>query len=483
MIERAGSVLESFLAASSEPDAKFREDLAADQIEKMAETALVETSRVDMDPAERATALLALCASVGVKLHSPNYMGHQVPPPIPAVAAAEALIAGMNQGLAVNELSPFASAMERVMIRRLRQVIGWTDAAVAGICTSGGTLANTTAILAARNRAFPKAWKHGITREERPVLMTSIDSHYSIARSMGVLGLGTENLVTIPVDDRRRMRVDRLESSINQQRDSGGQVFCVVASAPATPAGSIDDIDAIADVCERLGVWLHVDAVHGASFLFSEHLKSRMRGIHRADSVAWDAHKMLHVPSLCTFLLYRNLTDSFLAFENRASYLFDDDDQHRAVQDGAKRTFECTKRALAAPLWFVWALYGHQAFAEICERCVWLAEKLYSLLDESTDFQVPYVPDSNIVCFRYAPTVLPLDTMQLNDLQQRIRQQLLAERDFYLTQTTIDGQIFLRTTLINPLTEDRNLLNLLTAIRRIGGRALGGEPTTQRQSG
>jgi L-2,4-diaminobutyrate decarboxylase len=130
----------------------------------------------------------------------------------------------------------------------------------------------------------------------RPAILTGADSHYSVARSAGILGLGMKHVIKVPLDDKRRMRADAIEPLVKQARENGLAPIAIVASACSTPIGAFDPIPAIADAAERLGLWLHVDGAHGASVLFSKRHRALVAGIDRADSVTWDAHKMLFTP-------------------------------------------------------------------------------------------------------------------------------------------------------------------------------------------
>jgi L-2,4-diaminobutyrate decarboxylase len=467
LFDAAASVSESYLAASAVRNSAMREDLSPQDCENLAEASLNFSHSSISDDLERAQSLLALYMSSGMKLHHPHYMGHQVPPPLPAAAAMDTLVSVMNQGLAINAMSPFASAIDRVLIRQLRRLIGWNDGQTSGLCTSGGTLANTTAILAARNHKYPDFWESGSSQQLRPALLTSEDSHYSISRSLGVLGLGTKSLIKVPVDAQRRMTAKSLRDSIEKTMRDGFDIFCAVASAPSTPAGSIDDISGIAEVCAEFGIWLHVDAVHGAPYLFSPALRQRLRGIDQADSVSWDAHKMMHVPSLCTFLLFKNLKQSFAAFDNRASYLFDDGLDEQAILDGGRRSFECTKRALSAPLWFVWSMYGESVFRTIAETTAQLALEICLLIQQRPSFELACQPDTNIVCFRFCPDRKQNDLPCLNQLQSRIHDQINRSRNFYITQTMLNEARFLRVSLMNPATKVEDFAALLDLIESI----------------
>jgi len=399
-------------------------------------------------------------------IHSPHYMGHQVPPPIPIAALFDALTGFTNQGLAVHEMGPFASAAERALVMKLGALVGWAPG-YDGFATGGGTLANLTAILAARGKRYGSTWAKGVMSSgKRPAVIASVDAHYSISRAAGVLGIGTENVIKAPVDAQRKMQAAALPEILARAEAAGQDVFCIVASAPATPIGAFDPLPAVAAVAKANGVWLHVDGAHGASVLFSETHRHLVAGIELADSVTWDAHKMLFVPSLSTFLLFREKSDSYQSFQQEAPYLFDQLRPDDADFEGGLRTLECTKRGVAVGLWGLWSLYGSEIFADLVDVTFANARGFFQLLAGEADFAAVHQPECNIICFRHLPGALasqPADEISAHQL--RIRDALQRSGRFYVTITKIEGVAALRLTLINPLTTMHHLEELLTCIR------------------
>lgn len=406
------------------------------------------------------------------RLHDPRYMGHQVPPAVPAAAFFDTLGRASNQGAAVFEMAPFGTAAEKAVIKELGQLVGWADGSFAGIATHGGTLANVTALLAARNIRYQSFWREGRVPDThlRPAVMTSADSHYCIARACGILGIGTSQLLKVPVDKNRRMNLQLARQMLKDARKDGLDVFAIVGSACTTPTGSFDDLAGIAELALENKLWFHVDGAHGASFLMSSRHRGLLSGIELADSIAWDAHKMLYVPALCTYLLYKNSRHSWEAFSQDAPYLFDPDDpQGMAEFDGGLRTFECTKGAISLGLWGIWSLYGKNFFATLLDKAMENTQTMYQLISEAKDFEAAHDPQCNILCFRYAPShEKRLTSSELSNLQQNIRRQLLARGHGYITATRIDEEHWLRVTVINPQTDRSHLVWMLNQIRSIG---------------
>jgi L-2,4-diaminobutyrate decarboxylase len=198
--------------------------------------------------------------------------------------------------------------------------------------------------------------------------------------------------------------------------------------------------------------------------VLSEKYRAQVKGIERADSVVWDAHKMMMMPSLATAVLFRDGSRSFDAFAQEASYLFNGRDT-RPWSDVGLRTLECTKEMMALKLYTCLKLLGTRLFADAVTESYDLARRFAKKLQSTPDFELAVEPDCNIVCFRHTPAGLP--PAELDALQSRLRQQLLQRGDFYLVQTALPGRgVYLRTTLINPLTAEAELDALLDALRR-----------------
>jgi L-2,4-diaminobutyrate decarboxylase len=246
---------------------------------------------------------------------------------------------------------------------------------------------------------------------------------------------------------------------------AGRKVLGVVANAGSTPVGAFDPLEPIADFCAREGLWLHVDGAHGAAAALSPKYRGLVAGIGRADSVVWDAHKMLLIPALVTAVLFRDARHSWEPFAEEAPYLFPGRDREAGVEwyDVAHRTLECTKRMMAFELYAVLAAWGPALLGDYVTRCFDLGRRFGELLEETPDFELPVFPEANIVCFRYVPLGRDED---LDGVQDRVRRRLLEDGSFYLVQTRLDGAVHLRTTLIHPRTSEAALAALLTAIRR-----------------
>ena len=410
----------------------------------------------------------------GQNLHHPHYVGHQVPASLPLAGLFDAVTSVTNQVMAIYEMGPWATAIERAVVNKLGETIGFSPGKFTGLVTSGGSLANLTALLTARNVTLGKSWSQGLTsRSVAPVLVAHAEAHYCVTRSAGILGLGTDNLVSVPLDERRRMDVNQLDSILTNLRKKNVPIVAVSAAACATPIGAFDPLVDIADVCRRHEVWLHVDAAHGGAACFSAKHRHLVEGLELADSLVCDAHKMMFMPALCALVFYRNAEHRYAAFEQTAPYLFDPSAPGMAEYDNGISNLECTKRAAAMGLWGVWSLFGSRLFEALVDNAFDLSQQFYELLVAQPDFEPFCRPECNIVVFRYLPAELRNRSPEkVDQFQLQLRRAVIQSGDFYLVQTRLDGRSYLRTTMMNPLTAAEHLQGLLDNLRTYGKRLL-----------
>jgi L-2,4-diaminobutyrate decarboxylase len=371
-------------------------------------------------------------------------------------------------------MGPWATAVEHAVIDAVGERLGFPAGQFAGLVTSGGSVANLTGLLTARNVSLGDAWSAGLSgRSPAPVLIAQADAHYSVTRSAGILGLGTNQIVLTALDDRRRMDPNRLDETLRELRARGVPVIAVSAAACATPIGAFDPLADIADVCRRCGVWLHVDAAHGGALAFSQRHRHLLAGIEQADSVVCDAHKMMFMPALCAMLFYRNREHRIATFHQDAPYLFDPTCPELRDYDSGIVNLECTKRAAAFGVWGIWSMFGPELFGDLVDVTIDLAQQFHAMLAAADDFEPLHDPQCNIVAFRYVPDKLrDAPTEKLDAFQLRLRRGVIESGEFYLVQSRIDGRPVLRTTMMNPLTTEEDLRGLLDCLRRFGEELL-----------
>lgn len=397
--------------------------------------------------------------SRSTQLHHPRYMGHQVAVPAPATALAGMVVNMLNNGMAVYEMGLVSNPLEKIVTDLLARRIGY-DATASGFLTSGGTLANLTALLAARAAKAPEdVWEQGA--QTKLAVMVSEEAHYCIDRAARIMGLGAAGIIKVPTNERFQLRTELLQPLWQQAQANGYQVFCVVGSACSTAAGAYDDLEALADFCQQHHLWLHVDGAHGAAVAFSDRHRPLLRGIERADSMILDFHKMLLTPALTTAVVFRRNEDAYQTFHQKAQYLWANQVSPDWFNSG-KRTFECTKLMMSLKVYTLLKLYGEGIFAENVDTLYALAQYFAELVKQDPNLELAVEPESNIVCFRYVGDGMP--PAELNTLNARIRRSLLEKGDFYVVQTTLREQLYLRVSLMNPLTTHQDLNDLLAEI-------------------
>ena len=426
-----------------------------------------------LDSASDSEAEVSRCLAViirqSIHLHHPGYVGHQLPPVLPLAALADLISSLLNNSVAVHEMAQAGTQIERQIIRWLCDSAGWGPDSD-GVLTSGGSLGNLTALLAARNHATQgSAWRQGLHRGPPLALLVSDQAHYSLTRAAGVLGLGQESVVAIPTDGDFRANVSALAELYRRTVQEGKKVIAVVGSAGTTATGSFDPLREMGEFCREKGVWFHIDGAHGASALFSEKYRSLTEGIELASSLVWDMHKMLFAPSLVTAVLFCHREDNYGAFSQEASYLFARRPEESGFDIGL-RTLECTKRTMGIKLWLVLRVHGAKTIGQMVTRTFDLAREFAALLKDQPDFELATEPASNILCFRHLPAALKtLDNAseKLDAHQLRVRQKVVAGGKYFLVHTALRNKVYLRTTLMNPRTTVEDLTGLIQAIREV----------------
>lgn len=399
-------------------------------------------------------------------LHHPLYVGHQIAPPLPAATLCDMVSSFLNNSTAIFEMGPVSTVLEKRIISWMAGLIGFDDKSD-GILTSGGTLGNLTSLLAARQaKAGYNIWKDGVKEDPPLSIMVSEQAHYSIKRAGQIMGLGEEGVILIPVDKNYSIDMNALKQRYREAVDSGRKVIAIVGSACTTATGSYDPLEKIADFCEENDIWFHVDGAHGASALVSRKYRSLLNGVNRADSVIWDAHKMLLMPALITAVIFKNGTNSYEAFSQKAAYLFEKEAKEEWY-NLAQRTMECTKSLMSLKLYTCLSVYGTDFFDSYVTKMYDLTHKFASIIENSIDFELAMKPQSNIICFRYNPESENNNIDNINSLQKHVRKAILETESFYIVQTKLKGTIYLRCTLVNPFTTENDLLNLLDEIRKV----------------
>jgi L-2,4-diaminobutyrate decarboxylase len=401
-------------------------------------------------------------------LHSPSYMGHQVNPPAPLTALADMVNGVVNGSTAIFEMGRTGAVMERLVIEEFSKLLGLAETA-GGFLTNGGTLANLTALLAARTAKWPSgdAWSGG-NGELRPCVLVNEQAHYCIDRAVRIMGWGEAGIINIPSDENFRMRTELIEEAITKAKEEGLTPLAIIGSACTTSTGSFDDLVAIADASDQHGLWFHVDGAHGAPVRLDPTRQHLLDGLERADSLIMDFHKMLMCPGLTTGIFFRNGSDAFRTFHQKADYLLSFDTNEEDWYNMGRRTFECTKSMMSLRVFSLLACHRAEVFRDYVIRVNEIAGTFANKVKASPDFELALEPDCNIVCFRFRPPGHVHTADELNHLNAMIRAQLVVETKFYVVQTKLRGQVYLRCTFTNQATAELHLEKLLVELSQLG---------------
>lgn len=399
-------------------------------------------------------------------LPSPRYFGLMNPTPLPVAVFAEAMAATLNQNLGAWHHSPAATAIEARVIRWLCDLAGY-PASSFGSLASGGTLANTTALKIALAEKVPASTKEGLHGlAKRPILYASAEAHFSIEKSVNVLGLGSQaGYRRVAVGRDSRIDTGALRTMIRADLAAGHQPFCVVGVAGVTSNGVIDPLDTLADIAEEFGLWYHVDGAYGAGALLSENLAPRFTGIRRADSITMDPHKWWYMPYPCGAVLTKDGGAAERALISGDVYIPPSEGaiefRHHGLQ--GSRAFNALK------LWMAAQLVGRQAYGRLADEQVALAERFARELTATGDWVLVTPVDTAIAAVRYigrpdepAGRRTPAD---IDAMQDRIVQRVLATRRHWISPTTTVGTRAIRVMVISYLTAWRHLEELLAALR------------------
>nr|WP_298793773.1 pyridoxal-dependent decarboxylase [uncultured Allomuricauda sp.] len=402
------------------------------------------------------------------RLHHPGYLGHQCAPPHYAASFAALINAFTNNVPSVYEMGPASASVEHFMINWMLEHVGWKTIPDkkpntsqnlvhgGGVFVNGGSIANLTALVIARSKVVPAIWEVGHSSDL--ALLLPSECHYSLTKAAGVIGFGKSSIFFVDVDQTGAIIPDRLINTLSNVKSEGKQPIALVANACSTSVGIYDPLDEIADFCSENRLWMHVDGAHGASVLLSEKYRHLLKGVIRADSLTWDAHKLLQTPSLCAALLVKKHEDLVKGIHvgDNASYLFHEKDQ--LGYDSLQWTLETTKSGLGEKLFFVLGTIGEQGLVEYIDSRYQLAFKAYTYLRKLPDFDCPVAPQSNILCFKHEGD---------DQLQIEIRKQLLKNKDFYLTSTLFNETRYLRLVFMSKATTLSDIERLVLSIREI----------------
>ncbi len=403
-------------------------------------------------------------------LASPAYFGLFNPTPTVIGVFADAIASTLNQNMAAWSHGPAGTHIEKTVIRWLSDLIGYGPGAF-GTLTSGGSLANYTALKVALNERIPAVRGEGMTGAAgRPTFYASTQAHYSLERVADMLGLGRSGMRAIPCDERGRIVPEELERRIAADRSEGRLPFCVVGIAGTTTSGAVDPLADLARICERHGAWYHVDAAWGGAARLSRRHAGLLAGIERADSVTLDPHKWFAVPFTAGAIVCRDGAALRRTFEVTPHYVsdrgFTEHEDLNLFQFGAAGS----RRLDALKVWLSLRQHGRAGYEEAVDRQIALAEHLARLVEESADLETMSPPSLGVTCLRVVPPGGGFDEERLAALQMSVQQEVERRGRAWISTSVLNGRRVIRFCAASYLSRERHVDRLVEELRAAAAR-------------
>ncbi|XP_071151866.1 cysteine sulfinic acid decarboxylase-like [Mytilus edulis] len=307
----------------------------------------------------------------------------------------------LNSSQYTYEVSPVFTLMEQCVIRKMLNFAGLENGD--GIFCPGGSISNMYALNVARYQRFPDCKTKGMQALPKICVLTSEKGHYSLKKGAGFLGIGMDNVLPIKTDDQGRMCPKALEETIQDCISKGVVPYMVNATAGSTVLGAYDPLEAIADICEKYKIWMHVDGAWGAGCLLSRKYKGFMKGIERADSLTWNPHKMMGTNLQAAVFLTKHKTVLLDAHSAKAKYLFQQDKFYDVSYDTGDKSIQCGRKVDALKVWTMWKAKGDAGLEEDIDNLFSCSRYLTQLAKARDGFKMVQEPQCTNVCFWYIP--------------------------------------------------------------------------------
>jgi len=395
----------------------------------------------------------------------PGFMGWVHGGGTPVGMLAEMLAAGLNANLGGRDQAPIE--IERQVVQWTRKLFNFPETA-SGLFVTGTSMANLIGLLIARTAHLGSGIRQkGLNADNRLVAYTSASAHISIVQAMDIAGFGSDALRMIPVDEHHQMDISALELAIAKDKNAGLTPFFIAATVGTVGVGAIDNLQAIANLCQRENIWFHVDGAYGALGMLAPDIAPRLQGIERADSIAFDFHKWGQVPYDAGFILVRDSELHQSAFASPAAYL---KRESRGMAAGSPWPCDfgpdLSRGFRALKTWFTIKVYGAEKLGQIISNTCALAQHMKRCIEAEPKLELLAPVALNIVCFRYRSA----DANRINnDIVVALQESgIAAPSTTTTTTTTLNGQLAIRAAIVNHRTTASDIDALIDATLRLG---------------
>ena len=409
-----------------------------------------------------------------IAFHNPNYVAHLNCPVLLPAVIGDLIASSVNTAVETWDQSISATFIEQQVIAWINNEMRLGEGAD-GVFTSGGTHSNFMALMIARD---DYAFKHfGINIKEngwsdvvsRFRIFCSEKAHFSIQKNAAMLGMGYDAVISVSTDDTMKMIPEALVLAIEKEKQKGNIPIAVVATAGTTDFGSFDPLNTIAKIAKEQEMWFHVDGAYGGCFVLTETHKSVLRGVEYADSVTIDFHKSLFQPVCCSAFLLRD-KKNFKYVSYYADYLNPFEHRNDDCPNLIEKSTQTTRRFDALKVWISLKMVGAENLGQLLEKVHYLALDLYHSLKNDPDFEVIHKPELSTLVFRYTSAISNEDL--LNTLNLHIKNSIFKSGKASIASTKIDKRVYLKFTLLNPMTTIEDLLSIIEMIKVSGEQFL-----------
>lgn len=377
----------------------------------------------------------------------------------------EVITALTSTSMATYEISPIATLLEKTLVNKMSHLVGFTDAHEngEGIMLTGGSNANMVAMLAARNTKFSDSKSKGAP--SGLVAFCSKEAHYSFSKAANIIGLGTDNLISVASNENGQMIAAELEKEIKKSLEAGKIPFFLGATAGTTVKGAFDPFTELNDICKKYGLWFHVDGAWGGSVALSKTHRHLLEGAQLADSFTWDAHKLMHIPLIASFILFKKpgvLRESHDGGGN--TYIFHD--YENKSYDTGPQSLQCGRRVDSLKLWLSWRALGDEGYEKLMDQHFDFAKRLTNYINQNDRLKLFFEPTFLNICFQVLPQK-QTNQKETNDLNLKLRERLLKDGRFMVNFSWDNDTPFFRLVIANPQSQYKDYIAFLDELLAI----------------
>jgi aromatic-L-amino-acid decarboxylase len=401
--------------------------------------------------------LIPYCTHV----NHPGYMGLITPSPNPAGILSEFLAAALNQNIGAYSIGPSATAIELRVIRWLNDLIGYDEKA-GGNLTSGGMTANFIGLKLARDFSTKDSAQYDGMREGWTAYVSE-ERHVSLDKAADAVGIGRNNLRTIPTNDKYQIRIDRLEEAIKNDKAKGLRPVCIIGLAGTTNLGAVDDLEVLSKIARRENCWFHADAAYGGGMLLSNNYRGVLKGLDLADSVTIDPHKWFYAPLDAGAVLVKDHRRLNASFGLQPSYLTDQSHQKNERYQFYVNGFEQSKRFRSLKVWVSFHHYGKTKMGEWVDNNIGHAKHLHQLAINDPHFESATEPVMSAVCLHFkTPQLTEEENKQLHFT---VTEKIESEGRFWFATTIMKGKTWFRVNPVNIYTKMEHMDELFKTLQ------------------